>query len=255
MATNANLLQPQRVDRPAVSQTGRSPRNADRRLFLVAAIGFPLLVLIGYFRTYYFSAFFDVRPVANALVHAHGLVMTLWVAYFVAQVALIRTRNVKLHMTMGMVGIALAIIVVVVGMATAVDAQLVRGAAPPGVNPHGFFLLPVSDMTLFVVFFAGAIYYRKRPAEHKSLMLLTAIAFLPAALFRIPVVPPEHANLWAFGVPALMAIACLGWHSRKHGKINRVFVAGVSLIVAAVPLRMIIMESNAWLSFVAWLAA
>ena len=125
MATNADLLQPRIVNATA-GENARQARSSDRRLFLVAAIGFPLVVLIGYFKTYYFSAFFDVRPIANALVHAHGLVMTVWVAYFVAQVALIRSKNIKLHMTMGMVGIALALVVIVVGMATAVDAQLVR---------------------------------------------------------------------------------------------------------------------------------
>ena len=254
MATNADLIQPRTIDRPAVSENARQSRNADRRLFLVAAIGFPLLVLIGYFKTYYFSAFFDVRPVANALVHAHGLVMTAWVLYFVAQVALIRSKNVKLHMTMGMAGIALALIVIVVGMATAVDAQLVRGAAPPGENPHAFFVLPVSDMTLFAIFFAAAIYFRKRPAEHKSLMLLTAINFLPAALFRVAVVPPEYVILFSFGIPALMAVACLVWHSVKHGKVNKVFAAGVAVLILAIPARVMLMGSQTWLAFVGWLA-
>ncbi len=229
-------------------------RPSDRGLFLAAAVGFPLLVLAGYFKSYYFSSFFDVKPVANALVHLHGIVMSAWVVYFVAQVALIRSKNIKLHMTMGMAGIALALIVIVVGMATAVDAQLVRGAAPPDTDPHAFFLLPVSDMTLFIIFFAGAIYYRKRPAEHKSLMLLTAINFLPAALFRIPVAPPEYTILWAFGTPALLAAAALAWHTWKHGKLNTVFAAGVSLLIIAIPLRAVVMGSEAWLSFVGWLA-
>ncbi len=232
-----------------------NPRLADRKLFLAAAIGFPLVVLIGYFKSYYFSSFFaDSRPLANSLVHIHGLVMTAWVLYFVGQVALIRSKNVKLHMTLGMAGIGLAAAAVVTGLATAYDAQLVRGAAPPGVNPHSFFIFPVSDMTLFVVLFTAAIYYRKRPTEHKSLMLLTAINFMPAALFRVPVVSPENTVWWAFGVPALLAISILAWHTRKHGKLNKVFAAGVALLVVAVPLRPIIGESNTWLSFVALLA-
>ena len=253
MATNANLLHQPTVDRVSVSEKARRSRSADRRLFLAAAIGFPLLVLIGYFKTYYFSAFFDVRPVANALVHAHGLVMTAWVLYFVAQVALIRSKNYKLHMTLGMAGIALALIVIVVGMATAVDAQLVRGAAPPGVDPHAFFVLPASDMTLFALFFAAAIYFRKRPAEHKSLMLLTAINFLPAALFRVAAVPPEYVILFAFGIPALMAVACLIWHAVKHGKVNKVFAAGVAVLILAIPARVMLMSSQTWLAFVGWL--
>src|SRR5687767_2789758 len=97
-----------------------NPRLADRKLFLVTAIGFPLVVLIGYFKSYYFSAFFsDARPLANSLVHVHGLVMSGWTLYFVAQVALIRTKNVKLHMTMGLAGVVLAVIVIVTGLATA----------------------------------------------------------------------------------------------------------------------------------------
>jgi len=229
-------------------------RPSDRRLFLAAAIIFPLVVLAGYFRSYYFSAFFDVLPVANLLVHAHAVVMTLWVVYFSAQIALIRTKNVRLHMTMGLIGVGLAALVVAVGTATAYDAQLVRGAAPPGVNPHSFFVLPMLDMALFVVFFAGAIWYRKRPAEHKTLMLMTAIAFMPAALFRIPAVPPQLVLHWAFGVPIVVALACLAWHTSKHRKLNKVFAASVLLVVAAHPLRLALLSSEAWLSFTAWLA-
>mgnify|MGYP001600274694 CR=1 FL=1 len=239
MAINSNLFQ----------------RPSDRSLFLIAAICFPLLVLIGYFKSYYFSTFFDVPPLANSLVHFHGIVMSAWVLYFVAQVALIRIKNVKLHITMGFVGIALAALVIIVGMATAFDSNLVRQSAPPGVHPHKFFLLPVGDMLLFVIFFAGAIYFRKRPAEHKSLMLLTAINFLPAALFRIPIVPAGYETLWAFGTADLIALGCLGWHSWKHQKLNKVFAAGVLLFIIAIPLRMMIGETQTWLKFTAWLAS
>jgi hypothetical protein len=240
MAVNANLI---------------NPREIERKLYIGTAILFPLVVLAGYFKSYYFSVLFpEVPSVANTLVHAHGLVMSAWVLYFVAQVALIRTKNVKLHMTMGMAGVVLAAIVIVVGMATAYDAQLVRGAAPPGINPHMFFIFPASDMTLFAVLFSAAVYFRKRPAIHKPLMLLTAINFMPAALFRIPAVRPEYMVWFAFGVPAAAAIAVLAWHTWKNGKLNKAFAAGVALLLIAVPLRPIIGESQAWLSFVGWIA-
>ena len=240
MAVNSNLI---------------NPREIERKLYIGTAIVFPLVVLAGYFKSYYFSVLFpEIPSVANTLVHAHGLVMSAWVLYFVAQVALIRTKNVRLHMTMGLAGIALAALVVVVGMATAYDAQLVRGAAPPGVNPHSFFIFPASDMSLFVILFATAIYYRKKSTEHKSLMLLTAINFLPAALFRLPVVSPENMIWWAFGAPALLTIAILAFHTWKHRKLNKVFAAGAALLLIAVPLRPIISETNVWLSFVGWLA-
>ncbi|HEY0462146.1 MAG TPA: hypothetical protein VGC97_23635 [Pyrinomonadaceae bacterium] len=239
MAINSNILQ----------------RPSDRGLFLATAIAFPLVVLAGYFKSYYFSALFaDARPVANALVHAHGIVMSSWVIYFIAQVALIRTKNIRLHMSMGMAGIALAALVVVVGMATAYDAQLVRRSAPPGADPHGFFFLPFFDMLLFVVFFAGAIYYRKRPAEHKSLMLLTAINFMPAALFRISPVAPENTIFWAFGVPAAVGVACFAWYTAKRRKLNKVFALGILLLLAAVPIRLVVPATDVWLRFTGWLA-
>jgi hypothetical protein len=239
MAVNANLLR----------------RPSDRGLFLAAAILFPLLVLIGYFKSYYFSAFFDARPVASALVHAHGVVMTLWVVYFTAQIALVRTKNVKLHMTLGMAGVGLAALVVFVGLAAAYEAHLVRGSAPAGINPHGFFIIPVADMLLFVTFFAGAIYYRKRPAEHKSLMLMTAINFLPAAVARIPLVPAQFIIPWAYGVPDLFALACLGWHTAKHRRLNKAFAAAVLLFIASQPLRIALAGSETWLRLAAWLAS
>jgi hypothetical protein len=103
MATNASILR----------------RPNDRTLFIAAAAIFPLLVLAGYFKTYYFRPFFENPPFANSLVHFHAITMSIWVVYFVAQIALVRTKNLKLHMTMGMAGIALAAVVVVVGMVTA----------------------------------------------------------------------------------------------------------------------------------------
>ncbi|HEY8558801.1 MAG TPA: hypothetical protein VIL74_00250 [Pyrinomonadaceae bacterium] len=230
-------------------------RPSDRSLFLAAAIVFPLVVLIGYFKSYYFSAFFtDARPLANALVHAHGIVMSAWVIFFVVQFALVRTKNIKLHMSMGLAGIALAALVIVVGMATAYDAQLVRHSAPPGVDPHAFFFLPAGDMALFALFFAGAVYYRKRPAEHKALMLLTALNFMPAALFRVSPVADEYTMLWAFGVPALLAVGCFAWHTARHGKLNKVFAAGTLLVLIMVPVRFVVPGTDAWLKFVAAIA-
>ena len=233
----------------------RIHRPSDRPLYLAAAVTFPLLVLIGYFKSYYFVNFFpDARPIANSLVHLHAIVMSAWVVYFVAQVALIRTKNIKLHMTMGFAGIALAALVVVVGLATAYNSHLVRKVAPPGFNPFGFTILPGWDMIMFVGLFAAAIYYRKKPAEHKSLMLLTAINFMPAALFRFPVIPPDFMIVWAFGVPAAFAIGALVWHSVKHGKVNRVFAVGVALLLASIPLRLTLISSPTYISLIERLA-
>lgn len=237
----------------AVSTNYLNPRAADRKLFLIAAAGFPLLVLMGYFKTYYFREFFDVKPL-NVYAHVHGVVMSIWVLYFVAQTMLIRTKNVKLHMSLGMAGIALAGVVVVTGMVAAYQAHLVRKSAPAGVDPFVFFMIPVADMLIFSILFAAAIYYRKRPAQHKALMLLTAINFLSPALGRIPVVPPQFILLWIYGAPDLLALGAFAWHTWKHRKFNWVFATGIALMIVSQPVRVVIAYSPAWYDLVASLA-
>jgi hypothetical protein len=230
-------------------------RPSDRGLMIAAAAVFPLLVLVGYFKTYYGRPLFDNPPFANSLVHFHAVVMTIWVLYFVAQIILVRTKNLKLHMTMGFAGIVLAALVIVIGMITAWDSHIVRGTAPAGIPAHSFFIVPVLDMTFFAIFFAGAIYYRKKPAQHKSLMLMTAINFSPAAIARIPILPPEYTIVQFLVAPALLGLAAFAWHTWKYRKFNWVFATALFAFIASGPLRLVISGTETWLGFVGWLAS
>lgn len=161
-------------------------RLSDRRLFLAAAILFPAIVLIGFGPTYYLRFAFNSPPIPSMLVHLHGLLMTAWVAFFIAQVLLIRTKRQKVHMNLGILGVALAILIIVVGFFTAVAAaKFGTASAPPDIPPLAFLIVPVVDLVLFAGLFGAAIYYRTRPANHKRLMLLTAVNFLPPAIARI----------------------------------------------------------------------
>ena len=231
-------------------------RPSDRSLFLTAAIAFPILVLIAYFKSYYFRPFFEVNSIRGGnITHMHGVVMTAWVIYFSVQIALIRTKNIRLHMTLGTLGFVLAALAVITGLAAAFNAHVIRASSPPGIHPHAFLIVPFGDMVLFVIFFAAAIYYRKRPVEHKSLMLLTAINFLPPALGRVRLIPAEYTILWSWGIPDLLAITCLIWMTWKHRKLNKTFAAAVILFIASQPFRVIASGSTIWLDFVGWLAS
>ena len=229
-------------------------RPSDRALMIAAAVGFPLLVVIGYARTYYLAPFFD-HKLANALVHFHAAIMSLWVVFFTAQVTLIRTKNVRVHMTMGWVGVALGALVVVVGMWTAVDSHLIRFTGPPGVNPHTFFMVPLVAMILYVIYFAGAVYYRKRPAEHKALMLMTAFNFVGAAIARIPLLPPQYGMAQYYGTPDIFALGSLAWFTWKHKKFNWVFASAVALFIISQPLSVVIGYSQPWLDLMSWIAS
>lgn len=232
-------------------------RRSDRRVYAAVAVFFVLVVLIGFGRTYYFRFAVDGPAVPSTLVHLHGLVMTLWVAFFVSQVWLIRTKRAKVHMNMGMLGIALAIVVVVVGFFTAAAAAKNGSAAsPPDIPPLAFFIVPFCDIILFAVFFAAAIYYRKRLADHKRLMLLTVLNFLPPAVARIPI-PALQAfgPLFFFGIPTLLALGFIAYDTVRNGKLNKPFMIGAAILIASYPLRLMVSETNAWLTFAAWITS
>ena len=229
-------------------------RRSDRRLFLVSAIVFVLIVLARFGRTYYFKMITGSPALPGTLVHLHGIVMSTWVAFFIAQVWLIRTKRAKVHMSLGMLGIALAMVVVVVGFFTgAAAAKNGSTSAPPEIPPLAFFIVPFLDIVLFAVFFGAAIYYNKNLANHKRLMLLTVINFLPPALARIPLdFVAKLGPLLFFGVPTLLFIGLLIYDSRRTGKLNKVFLIGGLILIASYPLRIVISGTAAWMSFATW---
>ena len=226
----------------------------DRRLFGAAAIVFPLLVLFGFGRTYYLKAFFNLPPLPSMLVHVHGLLMTTWVVLFITQVCLIASRRVRQHRRLGYSSVGLAVLIVASGIPTALRASKYGSPSfPPGVSQLAFLIVPAFDLALFVILFSAAIYFRRNPATHKRLMLLTAINFLPPALARIPIASLQALGpLWFFGLPTVLVLLCLGL-DKRHGRMNMGLVAGAILLIASYPLRLGLMNTTAWLAAAAWL--
>ncbi len=232
-------------------------RTFDRRLFMTIAVAFPLIVLAGFARTYYVKAFVGGPPLPSVLVHVHGLLMTAWVALFGAQVWLISSKRIRVHQRLGYSAIGLAALIIVVGLATAVRAaKYGSSSTPPGVPPLAFLAVPVFDLVMFAVLFGGAVYYRKKPAAHKSLMLLTAVNFLPPAIARIPIAPlQELGPVSFFGLPTLMVLLCVALDWRRRGRLNAVFAVGSLLLISSYAVRLALMGTAAWMQFAVWVTS
>jgi hypothetical protein len=232
-------------------------RAFDRRLYMAAAILFSVIVLIGFGRTYYLKILFDPTPLPSLVVHLHGLLMSAWVLLFMIQVRLIAAREVRIHQRLGWGAVGLAVLIIIVGIATALRAaKFGSRSTPPGIAPQAFLLVPLFDLLMFAVLLGGAIYYRKKAAEHKRLMLLTAINFLPPAIARIPIAPLQALGpLWFFGLPTVLALYCVGLDARRHGRLNRIFLSGTALLIASYVVRLAIMNTHAWMATAQWLTS
>ena len=230
-------------------------RLFDRRLYFAIAILFPAIVLLGFARTYYLKGFFATPPLPSGLVHLHGLVMTAWVVLFVVQVRLISTKRIRLHQKLGYTSIGLAVLIIATGLPTALRAAKYGSTStPPGVPPLSFLLIPTFDLVMFALFFGAAIVYRRRPAAHKALMLLTVLNFLPPALARIPIASLQATGpVWFFGFPLLVVLLCLIVDTRRYGRVNKVFAVGTALLIAGYVVRLALMTTSAWMSLAAWL--
>ena len=228
-------------------------REFDRRLFLIAAVAFPITILVGFGPTYYARGLV-AAPLPSLLVHVHGLMMTLWVGLFVAQVALISAKRIRLHKRLGYGAIGLAVLIIATGLPTAARAAKYGSASfPPGIPPLSFFIVPIFDLVMFALLFGGAIYYRRAPVAHKSLMFLTALNFMPPALGRIQIPALQAIGpLWFFGVPSVIALVCVVLERRRHGRLNVVFLVGSLTLIVSYVARLALMSTGPWMRFAEW---
>jgi hypothetical protein len=232
-----------------------SRRAFERNFFLAIAILFPLVVLVGFAPTYYLKPLFNTPPVARSIIHIHGFVMAVWVALFIAQVFLIRTTRIKVHQRLGLLSIVLAIVIFVTGIVTAIAAANYGSpSTPAGVKPLEFLVVPFFDMIVFAVLFGAAVYYRRNAPNHKRLMLLTVLNFMPAAIARFPFgLTDTYGPLWFFGVPDALAVIFLAVDTWRNRKLNVVFLVGTIFLIAMHWLRLPLSTTPAWLSFATWL--
>jgi hypothetical protein len=117
------------------------------------------------------------------LLWIHGAAFSAWIAFYILQSALVRTRNVKVHRFMGWIGAGLAALMVGLGFIIAVimghfDAVTLHQPTP------AFLSIPWWDMAAFGTLVSLAIVWRKRPALHRPLLFIATCCLLDAPFGR-----------------------------------------------------------------------
>jgi hypothetical protein len=243
------------IARPASVIENATRRAKEKRFYMAVGILFPIVMVIGFARSYYLKFFFDAPPPQlSTLAHIHGAIMTAWLVLFTTQIWLVSSKRIKLHMKLGMASIALAAAIVVSGYFTMIAAVHRAGfdTVVNGMPAYAFMIIPMVDLVTFTVFYGAAIILRKRSADHKRLMLVSAINFLPPSLGRMQFAA-ALGPIWFLGVPTVLGLAMIAYDRYRTGKFNTALVAGVLFMIASYPARIFMSGTDTWRHVAAWL--
>lgn len=175
---------------------GNPEANRRDRFFLWISIAIGATVLSGFWFTYFGPIFSGNRASDAAVVHLHGWTFFAWYGLLMLQAALVQSRRLSLHRTLGGMSVALASLMagtglLVVGVRMA-DASETGDPFWSASGPAVF-----ATLVLFVVFYVAALRMRRRPDWHKRLIIIASVGGMGAATFRLCMVlfAPDSA-MW-----------------------------------------------------------
>lgn len=177
-------------------------RGRATRWFFVSLAVFVIVVTVAGFGP---SIIDQSRRIGHAtpLSIAHGTIAFAWLLLFLTQATLVATRHVTLHRRLGMAGAGLAILVVVVTVASVIEwgrrgydisGDIARVfSMPPGVAvptaPTPEFAAVIFGVLvgpfIWGVLVAAGLWYRRRPEIHKRLMLFSLAFLLDVPLLHL----------------------------------------------------------------------
>lgn len=240
-------------ERGSAGRAGVNSRRRERLFYTGMAAAFVLTVFAGFARTYYLRPYFGAASL-SPLLHLHGVVFTSWLVLLLTQTALVAANRTGTHRRLGVAGGVLAVLMVLVGCATAIIRAKIVEVPPGSPSPLAFLTIPLGDMLMFGSLVGAGFYYRRRPDVHKRLMLLATVAILPAATARLPFAfIQETGPLAFFGLADLFIVACLLYDLFTRGRPHRATVWGGLAIIISHPLRLVVGNTQAWLAFAEWL--
>jgi hypothetical protein len=233
----------------AVTSMRRPARtNPDRVFYPILCVLILITVWLGFSKTYYAVGMVRAK-LPSTIVHVHAVVATLWLATLVVQIALVSARKVKLHMALGLWGFGLAAVMVVLGLFTARDG-LIRGMTPdPAIDARTFFVVPITGILLFGGLVGWSYRVRRRPAEHKRLIMIATITILDAAIGRFPftIAPIGPAAMLAILFSFLLVMVVYDVVTQK--RVLRVTWVGSVAVIVVMLVRIPLGQTHAWIKF------
>lgn len=186
---------------------------------------------------------------APFILYLHGAFAFGWVLLFLLQALLIKFRKHRLHMSLGTLGLILALgsaITIIPAGLFQVERELKEGLGDTAIST----ILGASISALiFFLLFLGGMAYRKNPQAHKRLMLLATLVILWPAWFRFrhyfPAVP--RPDIWfGFVLADIFIIIAMLWDKMVNEKIHPVLLYVGSFIILEHILEVLLFDSYYW---------
>jgi len=217
----------------------------ERNFYLLMALLIVVVVVYGFSQTIDQNLLHPKLP-RPRLLYLHAAVFTGWLLFFTLQSVLVRTRNVRIHRTIGWFGVGLGTLIPVVGVATALTMTRFNMAQLHATNADVDMIIPMWDMVAFTAVFVPAVLWRKTPEFHRRLMLTATCVLTAAAWGRFPewLLPPIF---FYAGVDFLIALGALrDWLVGR--KVHPVYVYVLPILIAgqALVMYVVLHKSPAW---------
>ena len=246
-----------------------TPRAAVRdRTFLWLAIMALLIAVLGFTPTYWAQLPAGTTN-ASPLIHLHALAFTAWPLLLVSQAILIDRGKVRRHRTWGIVGVSLATIMLIVGIATAVVAMNARLANGEGDAARAFLIVPITGVSVFYLYFMAAAFNFTRPDWHKRFIIVATSSVLQAAMARFAFFAahgmgpgmrptsfpsaPATAPLIGSLLLDLMVVYGMVVDWRRDGRPHPAWLWGLAGLLVVQFARAPLSHTPAWLAFADWL--
>ena len=220
--------------------------SGERKFFGAMALIMVAATFVGFAPSYYLAPAFGGKPL-SLLLHVHGVVFTLWMLLYLAQTGLISARRTDIHRLVGPAGVTLAVVMVPLGVATAIVTKQVAAAnhLPPPGPP---LIFPLGAILTFGVLVGAGITMRGRSAWHKRLMLLGTAAIVTTPLARITKF--SHLGLMpAFGgmiLSDLLLIGLAGYDLWTKGRLHSATQWGGGFFLGTQVIRILLNMTPAW---------
>jgi hypothetical protein len=222
-----------------VAASAADRKASERKFYSRMALFLVLLVLLGFGPSVYLRGIVPSYPRPNPTlppaVILHGSVFTLWMAAIVAQTQLISARRHEIHMRLGKLVVALAVLMIPVMYLTAVW-QVARANQPPFTDPMTWTIVPLAVIVPFAALVWGGWAKRRDAQTHKRLMLSAAIVtVMGPSIGRLPIAPPTILGFTFVFLLGLALFIPLFIHDRKMlGRIHPATRLGFAMGVVSV---------------------